>query len=251
MIKKLALKFCKRKIAAMTTKQETGAWLELNALQERLGHEFKDPSLLVTALTHTSWANEQEEPYQHNQRLEFLGDAVLELCVSSELYSRFPDAREGALTDMRGRLVCEPALAALACKLGLDNALRLGKGEERQEGRKKASLLSDVFEAVLGAVYLDAGFNAAREMVARIYADLWPRKIKKPKEKDPKSLLQEACQKMYKQTPIYILVGSSGPEHARIFDVRVTLPDGREFLGRETSAKKAEQVAAANALQDL
>lgn len=223
----------------------------LRLLQEKLGYQFESPDRLELALTHTSWANEHNGGGAHNQRLEFLGDAVLELCVSDEIYRRFPQAREGAMTETRSRLVSEPALAELARYLGLDRAILLGRGEERQEGREKDSLLADAFEAVLAAIYVDGGFFAARKVVARLYEDLWPESVDARKKKDPKSLLQEKCWKLFRQSPVYTQLEASGPAHARIFDVKLVLPDGREFLGRESSSKKAEQDAATKALANM
>lgn len=220
-------------------------------LEQRLGHSFDRFALLELALTHSSWANEHGRENQHNQRLEFLGDAVLEFCVSAELYNRFPDAREGPLTEMRAALVSEPSLARLARELELEKALRLGNGEERQNGRNKDSLLADAFEAVLAAVYLDGGIAAAQEVVGKALAEHWPAGIKNSRERDPKSQLQEYCQKTFRLAPTYTLLGSSGPEHAKSFEVNLRLPDGSLYFGRESSCKKAEQAAAATALQRL
>lgn len=228
--------------------QPASAWLAEKELQEKLGHVFSNADLLALALTHTSWANEHGREGCHNQRLEFLGDAVLELCVSEELYHRYPAAREGQMTQMRSGMVSESALAALARNLGLDCALRLGRGEERQGGRQKDSLLSDAFEAVLAAVYEDGGLEAARKVVRRVFARLWPPAEQERKELDPKSRLQEICQREFKAAPVYALIGSSGPEHAKIFDVKLVLPNGKTFCASESSCKKAEQTAAALAL---
>lgn len=220
-------------------------------LEQRLGYVFRRDEFLALALTHSSWANEHGRENQHNQRLEFLGDAVLEFCVSAELYNRFPDAREGPLTEMRASLVSEPSLARLAREMGLDRALRLGNGEERQNGRNKDSLLADAFEAVLAAVYMDGGMAAAQDVVGKVLAEYWPTGAHNPKERDPKSQLQEFCQKNFKLAPTYTLLGSSGPEHAKSFEVNLRLPDGSLFFGRESSCKKAEQAAAVAALRHL
>lgn len=239
----------------MTKKHEIAhiapAWVADKELQEKLGHAFGDQALLRLALTHTSWANEHGREGYHNQRMEFLGDAVLELCVSSELYERYPGAREGRMTEMRSALVSEPVLARLARQIGIPDALRLGKGEERQCGRQKDSVLSDAFEAVLAAVYVDGGFDAARRVVAHIFDNLWPPAEREPRERDPKSQLQELCQKLFKAAPAYTLMGASGPEHAKIFDVKLILPDGRKYRAKESSCKKAEQTAAACALSEM
>lgn len=229
----------------------TSASDALEVIQANLGYSFRSPALLELALTHSSWANEHEQPAAHNQRLEFLGDAVLELCISDAIFHRFPEAREGSMTEMRAAMVSGRALAELALALGLDSALRLGRGEERQDGRRKESLLADAFEAVLAAVYEDGGFVAAYTVIEKVFAERWPRSAGVHKDKDPKTRLQEECQKRFRLTPVYSLVEASGPEHAKIFDVKLELPDGRVFTGREASAKKAEQVAAANALAGL
>lgn len=216
-----------------------------------LGHAFADPQLLATALTHSSFANERGESAGHNERLEFLGDAVLELCVSEELFARFPEAPEGELTLLRSQLVNESSLADMARRLGLESHVLLGRGEENQGGRTRPSLLSDVFEAVVGAVFLDGGYRAARAFVDRVFAGLWPRRPAAPKTKDFKSRLQEYTQKTHKARPTYALLGSAGPEHDKRFEVRLLLPGGQEILATEKSVKKAEQMAAKLALRSL
>lgn len=223
-------------------------------LERRLGHEFRKPALLSLALTHTSFANEAGRRGMHNERLEFLGDAVLELCVSEQLYERFPAAREGELTRMRAHLVSTVALAPLARELGLDQALLLGRGEESQGGRNRDAILSDALEAVLAAVFCDGGFSAARAAVGRVFAGHWPESgggEPEKRVKDAKSHLQEVAQARFRACPVYALVGSSGPEHAKIFRVSLTLPDGRRYEAESTSCKKAEHCAAALALHDL
>ena len=221
----------------------------LELLQESVSYQFRQTGLLALALTHSSAANEQQTSTLHNERLEFLGDAVLELCISHELYRRFPDAREGQLTAMRSRLVNQDSLAELARKLRLDALLVLGKGEESQGGRTRDSLLSDTFEAVLGAIFEDGGFAAAHNVVARLFADAWPQPEEKKKNKDPKSQLQEFSQQHFKGRPVYALVAADGPEHAKVFSVQVTLPEGTTFLSSGSSVKRAEQTAARTALQ--
>ena len=140
---------------------------KLAALEARLGYRFSDRTLLETALTHSSWTNERKNAV-HNERLEFLGDAVLEICVSEKLYTRYPQEREGSLTRLRARLVGEEKLAELAHKLGLGECLRLGKGEEAQGGRERPALLADAMEAVIGVAYLDGGHNSAANLVAKL-----------------------------------------------------------------------------------
>ncbi|HEU6438613.1 MAG TPA: ribonuclease III [Nitratidesulfovibrio sp.] len=220
-------------------------------LQSAIHYAFTDASLLATAMTHSSWANEQQEHVEHNERLEFLGDAVLELCVSEELFARFPAAREGDLTRMRARLVSKPALAELARDLQLELYLRLGRGEESQGGRERSSLLSDALEAMLGAVFLDGGYERARAVVRHVLAARWPSDADGKRSKDYKSRLQEITQKLFRERPVYALMGSSGPEHEKHFEVRLTLPDATVFTAIGPSVKRAEQMAAGLALKDL
>jgi ribonuclease-3 len=223
----------------------------LAAVEQALGHAFTRPELLTTALTHSSWANERGEGPGHNERLEFLGDAVLELCVSEELFSRFPDAPEGELTLLRSQLVNEASLADMARRLALEEHILLGKGEENQGGRGRPALLSDAFEAVVGALFLDGGYDAVRGFVSRAFDGVWPARPAAPKVKDYKSRLQEYTQKTHKARPVYTLLGSDGPEHDKRFEVRLTLPLGREITATEKSVKKAEQMAAKLALAAL
>lgn len=224
----------------------------LDAFQAKIAYRFRDPELLLAALTHSSWTNEcPGEKASHNERLEFLGDAVLEICVSDELYHRFPGIREGVLTRLRSKLVSEPSLAGIARQIGLGGLLRLGKGEAAQGGRERASILSDAFEAVLAAVYEDGGFSEARRVVDRLFEDHWPALAPGPERKDFKTALQEACHRRFNALPIYALLQASGPEHAKVFSVSLTMPDGAEFLASGTSCKRAEQKAAEVALEKL
>ena len=222
-----------------------------NRLQRGIPYRFGQVKLLTAAMTHSSFANEQQDGTEHNERLEFLGDAVLELCISAELYQRFPDTREGDLTAMRSRLVNQDTLAALARKIGLDQAIILGKGEEAQGGRDRDSLLSDAFEALLGAIYLDGGFEAAQSVVCGLFSGNWPERSGRVKSKDGKSRLQEVTQQLFKARPIYALLGSEGPEHDKVFTVRLDLPDGTVYVAEGSSVKRAEQTAAHMALAKL
>lgn len=220
-------------------------------LEAALGYVFVRPELLDLALTHSSWANECGEGQTHNERLEFLGDAVLELCVSTKLYRRFPDAREGELTKMRSHLVSTVSLAERARKVGLDRLLKLGRGEESQGGRTRDSVLSDAFEAVLAAVYADGGFDVAQRVVDRLFVDRWPERAEKAMPKDYKTRLQEVSQQRFGQPPMYTRLGSHGPEHSKVFEIALRLPDGTEFTASGSSCKKAEQSAALQALEML
>jgi len=223
----------------------------LDRLQGNIPYRFGQVKLLMAAMTHSSHANEQPGRAQHNERLEFLGDAVLELCISSELYHRFPGAREGELTAMRSRLVNQESLAALARKIGLDKDIILGKGEEAQGGRDRDALLGDALEALLGAIFLDGGFEAAAAVVRGLFEESWPKREPRPKSKDSKSRLQEVTQHLFKARPVYSLVSSEGPEHDKIFRVRLELPDGAVCIAEGSSVKRAEQAAACAALARL
>ncbi|MDD6088655.1 MAG: ribonuclease III [Desulfovibrionaceae bacterium] len=222
----------------------------MQLLQKKLNYAFRDESLLRCALTHSSWANEHEgEP--HNERLEFLGDAVLEIVISSRLFTLFPDAREGDLTRVRSSLVMEQTLAGLARNIGLDRSLRLSRGEEHQGGRHRDSLLADAMEAVFGGIFIDGGFDCAKKVIEQLYAPLWPSKLFDERRKDFKTRLQEVTQHLYKALPLYTLISSNGPEHARNFSVRVELPDGQSFESTDSGLKRAEQAAARTALEAL
>lgn len=223
----------------------------LATVQEDIHYRFRQVKLLELALSHSSWANEQGCPELSNERLEFLGDAVLELCVSEEAYRRFPDAAEGLLTKLRSRLVKTSTLAGLARTLGLERRLCLGRGEEAQGGRERDSLLADALEAMLGAVFLDGGFEAAQDFVLRLLEPLWPESPALPGGKDCKSRLQEITQETHRERPVYTLVDSSGPEHHKVFEVEVLLPGGERFRAVGPSLKKAEQAAAARAMAHL
>ena len=220
----------------------------LHQLQRDIPYDFGQVKLLETALTHSSFVNERQEGAEHNERLEFLGDAVLEICVSEELFKRFPNEREGVLTAMRSRLVNQENLAELASGLGLDKCLLLGKGEENQGGRSRSSILSDAFEALLGAIFLDGGFAAAQKTVAGLFGDRLSRPLPPVKGRDHKSRLQELVQRTFKTQPVYTLVEAGGPEHAKVFTVRLELPDGGTITSTGSSIKRAEQQAALDAL---
>lgn len=225
--------------------------MTLYDFQKRIGYSFKDESLLVQALTHSSWANEHAAGNAHNERLEFLGDAVLEIAVSARLFALFPGAREGELTRLRSTLVNAATLATVARGLHLDELLRMARGEENQGGRQREALLSDAMEAVFGGIFLDGGMDRARTVIEQLYAGLWPESATRVRRKDFKTKLQETTQRLSKGLPIYVLEDSQGPEHARLFSVRVTLPDGQSFRACGPGLKRAEQEAAKIALDRL
>lgn len=220
----------------------------LEQLEKSLGYSFKNKELLLTALTHSSYINESKGK-EHNERLEFLGDAILEIHISEELYKRFPKAREGVLTSMRSSMVNEKSLAHLARQLELPKYLLLGVGEENQGGRTRPALIADAFEAVLGAVYLDSGFETTKQTVSRLFQNKFPQEDVIVQKKAYKTLLQEFTQAHFHYTPEYELIGNSGPEHAKIFTVRYTSPQGFSVTTSQSSIKKAEHEAARLALE--
>jgi ribonuclease-3 len=225
----------------------------LREIADRLGVDFARPDLLEQALTHRSYANEAPavDDVEHNERLEFLGDAVLSLIVSDMLMRTYPHASEGLLSRMRSALVCGEALAVHARSLELGAALRLGRGESQSGGSRKASLLADAFEAVLGAIYLDGGLAAARRLAEQCLADEVAAVADRLAAADPKSRLQEELQARGLEPPVYALVATSGPDHRLRFEVEVSRADQTIGRGRGSSKKLAEQRAAADALDRL
>jgi ribonuclease-3 len=220
-------------------------------LQNRLGHQFRDEALLRLALTHPSVAHEAGVATAHNQRLEFLGDSVLGLVLSRELYEKFPDADEGALTKSRAKLVNAAALAAHGRALGLGVQLVLSRGEENTGGRERASALADAFEAVLGAIFLDGGLDAAREFVLREFAAEIGELALSSVIENPKGELQELLQAKSPDAPVYELVSAEGPDHDRQF-ICAVLHGGAELArGSGKSKKAAESAAAVAALESL
>jgi ribonuclease-3 len=222
---------------------------ELRELQVKLGYQFQDQELLDAALRHSSYAHEHAElAGQSNERLEFLGDAVLELVVTHLLYERFPLASEGQLSKARSGVVNESRLAATARRLDLGGYLLLGRGEESQNGRDKPSILADAMEAVVAAVYLDGGLEAAQGVLAEIMGPAAEQAIVRAPKKDYKTRLQEKVQEALHLTPRYRIVASEGPDHDKTFQVVVEI-DGRSVAeGSGRSRKEAEQEAAQRGL---
>jgi ribonuclease III len=221
-------------------------------LEARLGLGLADRVTALAALTHKSYANEhRDEGAGDNERLEFLGDAVVDLLVSHRLMDRFPDAREGDLSKMRAGVVDEAGLAAMARALGLGDLLRLGRGEEMTGGREKASLLADAMEAVIAAVYLEHGIGPALGLVDRFLEESFARAVAGTLDRDWKTQLQELVQGRLRATPRYRVAGERGPDHAKVFEVELEVAG--EVLGRGSgrSKKDAEQVAARIALEEL
>ena len=221
----------------------------LKQLCERLGHEFSDPELLHQALRHSSYIHEHPDLQgQSYERLEFLGDAVLELVITELLYDRFPDATEGQLSKARAGVVNETRLAVTARALELGPCLWLGRGEELQGGRDKPSILADVVEALAAAIYLDGGLERARKVLLGLLGRVAERAVSRAPQKDFKTRLQEYVQEVLHVTPVYELVEAEGPDHAKTFTVAVVIDGLRTAQGRGRSKKEAEQEAARLAL---
>jgi len=214
-----------------------------------IDYTFNSEGLLIRALTHSSHSYENGLGAYSNERLEFLGDAVLELIISEELYTRYPDDSEGVLTRLRAGLVCEPSLAGRARLLGLDGMLLLGRGEEACGGRKKDSLLSDALEALIGAVYLDGGMDCAKRFVLGLLGDAIDKR--EGMQNDYKTHLQEALQKNGGEPVEYAIVGETGPDHEKIFTSRVSIGGKAYGTGEGRTKKEAEQRAARAALEKL
>ena len=220
---------------------------DYSALEAVLGYQFRDRELLERALRHASWCNEHATPrLEDNERLEFLGDAVLDLVVGHKLMTRYPQLREGELSMTRSQVVSEAGLSEVAGQLGLGAWLVLGKGEEKSGGRTKPSILADAFEAILAAVYLDGGFDAAEGMVTRLLAERIGT-VEPNDFYDFKTRLQETAQARLRATPTYRVVQELGPDHDKRFAVVVSI--GEDEWGRAVgkSKKEAEQMAAAEA----
>ena len=224
----------------------------LQDLEERLNYRFRDIDLLSIALTHRSYVNENPyPPLADNERFEFLGDAVLGLCVSDLLINKYVDFSEGTLSKIRAGIVNEKPLAELASSLQLGDCLLLGKGEENSGGRAKDSLLANSLEAVIAAIYLDSGFNEVKTVLEIILAPLLEDSVLLSQNFDYKTALQEFCQKRYKIAPVYTIIDSSGPDHAKIFEVQVTVADKMPQTGYGKSKKEAEKQAAQKAWEIL
>jgi ribonuclease-3 len=220
--------------------------MQPSSLEEKIGFRFRDPKLLREALTHKSFASENTVA-GYNERLEFLGDSVLAVVVAKELFERNPAANEGRLSKLKSLLVSRPSLARWAKELGLGQHLYLGAGEDSSGGRERPSILANAVEALLGAMYLDAGLQAPATLIAEWLDSQQP----KIREFDPKSHLQELMQKKHKIPPQYELTRTSGPDHDKVFHVTVRM--GKQHLGEGSgkSKKEAEQAAAEDALGRL
>ena len=219
---------------------------KLKELQQNIGYQFKQEALLRQALTHSSYAHEKNlKELMDNERLEFLGDAVLEVVSSEFLFKNHPEMNEGQMTKLRASLVCEQSLAACARQLNLGAFLLLGNGEDLTGGRERDSILSDAWEALIGAMYLDGGFTSAKEFILKyVLQDIEHKKL----FYDSKTMLQELIQNKYKQTLHYVLLSEDGPDHNKVFTVQAYMDDTPLMTGRGRTKKAAEQNAAYQSL---
>ena len=225
---------------------------ELEPIEAALGLTFRDRTLLIRALTHRSYINENPDfVLEDNQRLEFLGDAVLDYVTAEYLYHHFPEMREGELTRLRAALVRTETLARLAQQIGLARFIRLGRGEEESGGRARPAVLCDCFEALIGALCLDQGLEATRDYLARLIAPALEQIINSEADKDAKSHLQELSQRHLQITPTYRTLAEEGPDHARAFTVAAVIGERTYGVGRGSSKQRAAQAAARAALERL
>jgi ribonuclease-3 len=220
-------------------------------LTQRLNLQFADVHLLSRALTHRSYLNEHPDALEDNERLEFLGDAVLDFLVGEWLYNRFPEMEEGGLTQMRSAFVQTGQLANFAREIGLDNAIRLGRGELKSGGKLRNSLLCDVFEAVIGALLLDQGMDMVKCFIYPLLEGAVNEIITKRKNEDPKSMLQEWAQAKGFPPPKYLTINVSGPDHAKIFEVEARVNNRVVAVGEAMSKQAAEKSAAQKALDTI
>ena len=215
-------------------------------LEQRLDYTFQDKQLIIEALTHKSY----KKPY-NNERLEFLGDAVLDLIVGEYLFSKFPNSNEGILSKIRASLVNESGFTLLARAIDLGEYIYLSPAEENNNGRNKPSLLSNAFEAIIGAIYLEAGLEKAKEIAIRLLEEAHPKIDLDTLSKDYKTALQELTQATHGVTPHYELLGASGPDHKKEFEIAVSLNDEQIATAKGKSKKEAQQKAAKIALETL
>ncbi len=222
-----------------------------DGLAQSLGYGFRDASLLNLALTHPSAVREENKGQPHNQRLEFLGDAVLQLVLTRELYEKFPEVGEGSMTKARAKMVNRRTLADQGRRLQLGQYLIMSHGEELSGGRDRASTLADGFEALIGAIFLDGGFGAAQEFLLRVYRETFGELTVIPSLENPKGELQEILQATSSEAPKYKLAAIAGPDHDRVFECTVHHHGQELGRGRGKSKKSAQSQAALMALQSL
>ncbi len=222
----------------------------LSIIEHKLGYSFKDQSLLTLAFVHRSFINENRSVLEHNERLEFLGDAILNALISDFLYQEMPTKAEGELSLWRSRLVEASSCVYYLQKLQLESFLLLGKGERLNDGRGRDSILADLFEAIIGAIYLDGGLEAACSFFW-LHFTSEVKKILNTPSQNFKAQLQDFCQKNYQQIPLYHVIRQSGPEHSKLFEIAALLEQKELGRGEGPSKKEAQQAAAASALAFL
>ena len=223
--------------------------MDFSAFEKRIGHHFEDSSLLEQAFTHRSYLNENRGEWrEHNERLEFLGDAILELVVTEFLFAKYPDKPEGDLTSYRAALVNTTSISDAATKLGMNEFLLLSRGEARDTGRARQIILANAFEALIGAIYLDHGYESAKKFIAAQLFHKTDEVVEKRLWQDAKSRFQEIAQEKESITPSYDVVSQTGPDHDKRFVVGVFLAGERVATGEGRSKQEAEQVAAQKAL---
>jgi len=218
------------------------------SIETLLGYTFKDRAHLALSFVHRSFVNENRDITQHNERLEFLGDSVLGMLIAEYLYRRLPSTPEGELSYLRSRLVEASSCVAYVQKLNLEQHVLLGKGERMNDGRGRESILADLFEAIIGAIYLDGGIEAARDFIFKNFADEIESILKTPL-RNWKALLQDYCQKKHQQTPFYKVLSETGPDHHKVFKICVTINNQEVGYGEGSSKKEAQQAAAEDALK--
>jgi len=224
--------------------------MKIDEIEERLGYMFTHKELLIMALTHRSFVNEQKAPTPHNERLEFLGDSVLGLTVADYLYRRLPEHPEGALSQLRSKLVDAASCAARFRALQLEEFLRLGRGEQITEGKNKTSICADAFEAIVGAIYLDGGLPITKSFLLCHFEAVIEEVIGSP-PRNYKAELQDYAQRKHQVVPVYKVTQETGPDHAKMFHVSVSINGEEIGLGLGSSKKEAEQRAAFEALSKL
>jgi ribonuclease-3 len=225
--------------------------MDISGLEKKIGVNFKDKNLLKEALTHRSYVNENPNSGQDNERLEFLGDAVLGLITSEFLFKTYPDQPEGQLTILRASLINYQTLAKVAREIDLENYLLLSKGETKDTGKARETILADALEALLAAIYLDQGYQVGQNFVQKFLLPHLEEIVAKKLFRDPKSVLQEIVQEKFKLTPTYEILEESGPDHQKVFQVGVYFGEKLIAEGRGASKQEAEVSAARQALSSL
>lgn len=223
---------------------------DIAQIETRIGYHFHNATLLVQAFIHRSYVNENRCSLGHNERLEFLGDSILGMLIADHLYRRLPDTAEGDLSLLRSRLVEAASCGAYIAKLNIAHFLLLGKGEQLNKGRGRETILADLFEAIIGAIYLDGGMEVAKNFIFKNFSAEIDQLLEAPWQ-NWKALLQDWCQKRYQQAPVYSVICQSGPDHSKLFTVAVTMYDHELGRGSGASKKEAQQAAASAALTYL